>query len=231
MPNKRNPGPFLESFFIPDVQIEAHAKTRLEELGLMPSSPSPVAIEKYCDRRWGFPEDYTDLPPEILGCAKFSEAGLVGIVISKNLCEDNSDTGFYRTRTTIAHEIGHGEQHAKAFAEKLRHDRLQGDFFAAQGEGECRILCREEQMRRTRSDEWWEIQANRFMVSLLLPKHLLREVVENWVVTTHYGPLLGTLFGKVAKTFCVSNQMAQIAARSMYDQVVREKGQLNVTGL
>jgi hypothetical protein len=109
MTRKRNPGPFLKSFFIPDSKIEATAKLQLESLKLMPSAPGPVAVEKYCERRWGFPEDYLVLDHGVLGCAAFSENGIEAIAISRELGDDTSRIGIVRTRSTLAHEIGHGE--------------------------------------------------------------------------------------------------------------------------
>jgi hypothetical protein len=234
MNQKRNPGPFLKSFFISDLQIETTAKLRLEELNLMPSVPGPVAVEKYCDRRWGFPEDYADLPPGVLGCAGFSEGGLASIAISRDLCEDTSRVGIVRTRSTTAHEIGHGELHSDAFAAKLRHDRLQGDLFGGTGNGRAQILCRDEQIRRPRSEEWWEIQANRFMVALLLPKHLLREVVEAWNPNKPGGkfcPPTSMLEDHVASIFEVSKEMARIASYSMLDAIREEQRQLKAAAL
>jgi hypothetical protein len=234
MSQKRSPGPFLKSFFISDSQIEATAKLQLESLKLMPSAPGPVAVEKYCDRRWGFPEDYIDLPPGVLGCAGFSESGLASIAISRDLCEDTSRIGLVRTRSTTAHEIGHGELHCDAFAAKLRHDRLQGDLFGGVGDGCSQILCRDEQIRRPRSEEWWEFQANRFMVAVLLPKHLLRIVVEDWMpnkLGRSYRPPTSILEDDVADIFRVSREMARIASCSILDMIRKEDQQLQAAAL
>ena len=234
MTPKRNPGPFLKSFFIPDSQIETTVKLRLESLKLMPSTPRPVAVDKYCDRRWGFPEDYIDLPPGVLGCAGFSESGLASIAISRELGDDTSRIGLVRTRSTLAHEIGHGELHSEAYAAKLRHDRLQGDLFGVAADEETKILCRDEQIRRPRSEEWWEIQANRFMVALLLPKHLLREVVEDWMPNKRDGrfyPPTNFLEDEVASIFQVSKEMSRIAADAMCKTIAAERQQLKAVSL
>jgi hypothetical protein len=231
MAKRRNPGPFLDSFFISDQEIADIAKTRLQSLGLMPSSPEAVPIERYCDKRWSFPEDYADLPPGILGRAAFSETGLSCIEISRELSEDESRVGIVRTRSTLAHEIGHGELHAEAFAKKLRHDRLQGNLFAdaADCSPKDEFLCRDQQIRSPRSEEWWEIQANRYMVALLLPKHLLREAVENWMPHKKNGrfhPITRMLDDEIAGIFNVGKEMARIAGEAMQAEIMRERQQL-----
>jgi Zn-dependent peptidase ImmA (M78 family) len=186
-------------------------------------------VEKYCDRRWGFPEDYLDLPAGVLGCAGFSESGLASIAISRELCEDTSRIGIARTRSTTAHEIGHGELHADAYAKKIRHDREQGNLFAESGVAAVNgFLCRDEQIRRPRSEEWWEVQANRFMVALLLPKHLLREAVENWMPHKKNGrfyPITRMLDDEIAGIFNVSKEMARIAGEAMQERIIMERQQ------
>lgn len=218
MTTKRNPGPFLNSFFIADKQIDRIAKACLEAVSLMPTSPGPVAIEKYPERRWRISEDYEDLPPGCLGCAWFSESGLVGLSISRELGEDTSRTGIVRTRSTLAHEIGHGELHAAAYAEKLRFDASQMSLFGEIQEGRRGFMCREDQISRPRNDEWWEIQANKFMAATLLPKHLLRQVVENRMAKRRPDasfPLLAILETEVADVFTVSYEMARIGCEAM----------------
>ena len=232
MNSNRNHGPFLKRFFIPDQKIEATAKRSLESLDLMPSSPGPVKIEKYCERRWKFTEDYIELEPGVLGKAAFTENGIDRIFVSSELTEDTSRTGIVRSRSTLAHEIGHGELHAEAFAEKIRSDSMHGNMFDEFAKtNEIRIACREEQILRPRKDEWWEIQANRFMVALLLPKHLLRQVVENRMPERRIGafrPIVTSLPDEIADTFEVSKAMANIASEAMVKAILDERRQIDL---
>ena len=235
MTQKRNSGPFLKSFYISNQKIEALAKNRLESLHLMPSSPSPVQIEKYCERRWHFAEDYRELEQGILGCASFSENGVVDIAVSRDLCEDTSRIGIVRTRSTLAHEIGHGELHADAYAAKIRYDRDQGELFSQAPKDETiKIACREGQIHSANSYEWWETQANRYMVAVLLPKHLLREAVENWILhkkNARFRPILQTFEDEIAAIFEVSKEMARIAGVAMYESIMAEGRQLKASYL
>ena len=228
--SKRNSGPFLEYFFIPDKRIERIAEERLTSLGLMPSSPGPVSVERYCDKRWGFPEDYVDLPKGVLGEAVFSESGLVSISVSRAL-DDSSPIGVIRTRSTIAHEIGHGELHEEKFIAKIIHDNTQGDLFikpTASSASAKRVatVCREDQIFGYNKDEWWEVQANKFMAALLMPPSLLRQVFDSW--NKEYPPQdwppIYPLEIVIADTFKVSQQMADIAAKRLWERQTKEGG-------
>jgi hypothetical protein len=232
MNSNRNPGPFLRRFFIPEQKIEAIAKRSLEFLDLMPSSPGPVKIEKYCERRWKFTEDYRELETGVLGQAAFTENGVVEITVSSDLAEDTSRAGLVRSRSTLAHEIGHGELHAIAFAEKIRHDRVHKNIFDQCSETDAiKIACRGRQIQGPRSDEWWEIQANLFMVAVLLPKHLLRQVVEDWMPQKRDGsfrPPTYLLDEEIAEIFEVSREMGRIAGDKMRQLIVDERNQIEM---
>lgn len=235
MASKHGPGPFLEYFFIPEARIHRIARESLVLLGLMPDTPGPVPIERYCDKRWGFPEDYVHLSKGVLGKAKFSEDGLTVIEINRDLCEDSSDLGIIRTRSTLAHEIGHGELHSDRYAAKIRHERLQGDLFEVPMAARKIIetACRKEQIFRYQKDEWWEIQANKFMAAVLMPKHLLRQVFDDWNADNppETWPPLFALDDVIADTFKVSQTMAGIAARSLRETEAKESAQMKTAVL
>jgi len=234
MASKHGPGPFLEYFFIPEARIHRIACENLLSLGLMPDSPGPVRIERYCEKRWGFSEDYAHLPEGVLGKATFNEDGLTVIEVSRDLGEDSSELGKIRTRSTLAHEIGHGELHSGRYADKIRHERLQGDLFEAPMAARKTIetACRKEQIFQYQKDEWWEIQANKFMAAVLMPKHLLRQVFDEW--NAEYPPVdwppIYALEEVIADTFKVSQAMAGIAARSLRESAAKDSAQTQMAG-
>jgi len=229
MASNHGPGPFLEYFFIPEPRIHRIACETLVSLDLMPDSPGPVRIERYCEKRWGKTEDYVELPKDVLGKATFTEGGLAKIEVNRDLCEHSSELANIRTRSTLAHEIGHGELHSDRFADKLRHERLHGGACDASMAATRTIetVCRKEQIFRYQKDEWWEIQANKFMAAVLMPKHLLRQVFDDW--NAEYPPEdwppLFTLEEVIADTFTVSQTMAGIATRSLREMEAKECAQ------
>ena len=235
----KDPGPFREYKFIPDKRIERAALKALEETRLMPASPSKVAIEKFCDRKWGFPEDYRDLGPDFLGRATFNITGLVSIEVNASLEEDTSRVGVCRLRSTIAHEAGHGVLQEAMFVEKISFDQTQMALFE---EVERKQKPPAQTMIATRSNtidagphpfEWWEYQANRFMAEILMPKPLFLQVVsaridpEKLVAKRHPLEINWDVMNAqddVVEAFAVSKQMAQIAV-SRYVKEIRKEGE------
>ena len=135
----------------------------------------------------------------------------------------------------MAHEIGHGELHADAYAAKICYDRDQGGLFSQAPKNEIiKIACREGQIHSANSYEWWETQANRYMVAVLLPKHLLREAVENWILhkkNDPFRPITHTFEDEIAVIFEVSKEMARIAGVAMYESIMAEGRQLKASYL
>jgi len=220
--SKRDPGPFLRDEFIPDKRIERFALELLSATGLLPNEPKPVAVDKICDHKWGVPEDYEKLDADVMGYSAFTYKGFAGIVINSELENDRSVTGVRRLRSTIAHEIGHAILHERLFIEKLIFDHNQKLLF---GEIErtaptTAIVCRNNDIfGRPGKIKWWEVQANKFMASLLIPKPLFLQIVESPLadydpenatpperVKNYYGSI-ETVMAK----FNVSREMSSIA--------------------
>lgn len=230
----RSPGIFLKTEFIPDKRIERRALDELRSAGLLPDTPGPVAIDRFCDMKWGRPESYEEMRPGVLGCAAFTVRGFDHIAISAELERDYSQTGRRRVRSTMAHEIGHALLHERLFVEKLMFDQNQGLLFgemerrpAGKPARETRIVCRDTDIfgGRAAPSPWYEIQANKFMAAALLPKPLFYQVVEPFLL--RYDPATSRLNDKiryqgkieeVSDTFDVSREMARIAVETYMDK-------------
>ena len=213
-------GPFLRQEFIPEKRIQRFAVEELTRYSLLPGSPGPVAIEKFCDRKWGFPEDYQALDADVMGRASFTYKGFDRIEINAALVEDSTPTGVRRVRSTLAHEIGHAVLHEGLFVEKLLFDRNQGLLFGdLERSDRSAIVCRNTDIYTPAKSKWWEIQANKFMAALLLPKPLFLQVAETKLANYDEATALprnrveryyGTI-NEVADVFNVSRTMATIA--------------------
>ena len=220
--SKRDPGPFLHDEYIPDKRIDRGALELLTSTGLLPEEPKPVAVDKICDNKWGVPEDYKKLDVDVMGYSAFTYNGFARIVINSELENDRSVTGTQRLRSTIAHEIGHAILHERLFIEKLMFDKNQRLLF---GEIErhapvTAIVCRNNDIfGRSGKSKWWEIQANKFMAALLMPKPLFLQIVQSPLadydpehttpperVKKYYGSIEA-----VMEKFNVSRVMASIA--------------------
>ena len=217
----KDTGPFLRNEFIPDKRIVRIALEQLTACRLIPDAPGPVAVEKFCDRKWGVPEDYQALDSDVMGLTSFTYKGLDRIVINTVLEEDSSPTGRRRMRSTLAHEIGHAVLHEDLFVEKLIFERNQGELFGAMNRSApAAIVCRNNDIfGAPKKVQWWEIQANKFMAAVLLPKPLFLRVVAPPLsdyddtqasakdrVSRYYRTI-----DTVSDTFNVSREMARIA--------------------
>jgi hypothetical protein len=177
-------GPFLRKLFIPEARFEAIAVEALCEQRLMPEKPEAIRIERFIEKRWGFPEHYEELPEDVLGRAVFSSEGLERIEINRSFEADTSVPGRRRLRSTLAHEAAHGIVHTPLWQEVLGAGRqelllpeLECEFSSIGSTGfNCRAsVITDNQTART---EWWEFQANRLMSCLLLPMRLVLQIAE-----------------------------------------------------
>ncbi len=220
----RDPGIFLKTEFIPDKRIERIALQQLEAVGLLPAEPGPVAIDQFCDLKWGKPEEYEEMKAGVLGAAAFTIAGFDHIAISAEIERDYSPTGRRRVRSTTAHEIGHAILHEKLFIEKMMFDQNQGLLFGEMERRpktakEMRVVCRAGDIfGGVFQSPWYEVQANKYMAASLMPKPLFLRVVEPFLL--EYDPTTTSpsqrmryyeKIEEVSETFNVSREMARIA--------------------
>ena len=76
----KDTGPFLRHEFIPEKRIIRFALEQLTSCRLLPDSPGPVAVDKFCDRKWGAPEDYQAMEADVMGFTAFTYQGFDRIV-------------------------------------------------------------------------------------------------------------------------------------------------------
>ena len=170
-------GPFRQRPFLTDTEIENTCVDELRRVDLLPAEPGAVRIDRFIEKRFGAPEEYEDLPEGILGLTRFGTKGVQAIVLSKALEADNSKPAERRVRTTLANEGGHGLLHTHLFV--LGETKPQfGDWSE---KNKPKVLCRDHE-RHAYQGDWWEIQANKAMASLLMPKHLVLKAVEGFMI-------------------------------------------------
>jgi len=174
-------GPFPEQPFYEPAEVESMCLNELQRVGLYPADPCPIRIDRFIEKRFGIVPSYEDLPKGLLGLTRFSDQGVVEIVIANALDEEGTQSADRRLRTTLAHEGGHGLLHAHLFALGSRPDSLFEHELATDAP---KILCRDEAVQgagRTAKKpryRWWEYQANLAMSALLLPGTLVTKSLE-----------------------------------------------------
>lgn len=160
-------------------EIEQICEDELRRCDCYPKDPGAVRIDRFVEKRFCVVPRSEDLPSDVLGYTVFSSTGMAEMVISRSMEEDDRPSSQRRVRTTFGHEAGHGLLHAPLFAI----DDLQPALPGAEDVDGTRILCREPSAMKSGYDgRWWEFQANRAMASLLLPRQLVRVVLELFLV-------------------------------------------------
>lgn len=179
-------GPFTERPYYELSEIEQICSDELLKVGLLPSSPEQIRIERFIEKRFKISPVYEDLGEGVLGYTKFGPKGVHGIVISRALSEEGEIGSDRRVLTTMAHEAGHGLLHAHLFIFGEIPRSIFGDN---SNSNEPKILCRKETVDGFQGNStinykgrWWEFQANLAMGSLLLPKKLVMLALEPFLV-------------------------------------------------
>ena len=219
-PGRNFAGPFCRRIFLAEDLIEHTCRQALDSVGLLPSQPEPIRIDRFIFLRFGIEEEFESLPERVIGCAKFTLQGLRRIIVSRELAEADDPISRVRVRSTLAHEAGHGLLHEELFIEKINLEsntplmNLDDGIFDSVSKDS--FLCRAEfGVQDVPKFEWWEYQANLAMAALLLPKHLVIEAARALLPEVISGP--GAFEERVAEaerqmseTFHVSRKMIEI---------------------
>jgi len=217
-------GPFVERPYFKDGEIEATCETELIQAKLYPSSPEPIRIDRFIEKRFGITPTYEDLGTDVLGLTRFNARGVGEIVVADALDSESSVTAERRIRTTLAHEAGHALLHTYLFVLAPR-TPLFGDTSEPD---KPKVLCREGadggQIRY--KGHWWEYQANCAIGGLLLPTRLALSALEQFLITagslglpTFDRSRFDEAVRKLAETFNVN----PVVARIRIDQLCPER--------
>lgn len=166
-------GPFLERPYFPDGEIEKVCADELRTVGLLPSGPEPIRIDRFIEKRFKVTPSYEHLPEGVLGLTRFNQQGVREVVVARALDEESSAVAERRIRTTLAHEGGHCLLHTHLFVLATPSHNLFGDFTDAKSP---KVLCRGEVGQEARpgyDGRWWEFQANLAIGGLLIPTVLM----------------------------------------------------------
>ncbi len=217
-------GPYPAELFFEPGEIERICEDALRASGLLPPEPRPVRVERFLEKHFaGCTIHYEDQGPRILGSTAFLPDGKVrAVCVSKTLAEDPGVAAQRRVRSTLAHEAGHGLLHGCLFIEDG-----QMYLLAEPIQKERRILCRDEDIAPEGGGvswtRWWEVQANKAIGGLLLPKALVALAVQPFAQPeTPFGGLLlnetlrDTAVKEVARCFDVSHAVARIRLEKLF---------------
>ena len=178
-------GPFIDRIFIEEGEIESIATNELRGVGLLPTMPGPIRVERFIEKRFGIVPRYDELPPGVVGFTRFGAHGAEELVVSRSLAEDPSLAAQRRINSTLAHEAGHILLHTRLFTERLQlqsKDMFQDDVDVCRRAVLCRSMAFGEIYTESRGSHydgrWWEYQANLVIGALLLPRLLVSAALE-----------------------------------------------------
>jgi hypothetical protein len=228
-----NSGPFKEAIFLEREEIDSICCDELISTFLYPSSPEPIRIERYLEKRFKITPDYDELSDGVLGMTIFGPSGPERVVIARSLSENNSITNERRITTTIAHEIGHILFHTDLILESRRKSSQRSFFGRSEDNNRSPIpvLCRDIPLSEIPGSKyqgpWWEIQANKAIGSFLIPRGLMEEALDSFLIfkKTRLGVFeekivdpskLGEAIIHLSETFDVNPIVAKIRIREVY---------------
>jgi len=227
-------GPFPVRLLYEIEEIDQICTDALRSKRLLPTEPEPIKIDLFLERYFGVIVDYKDLGDGIMGSTVFNSMGVVtGFIISPKIEEDGTTVGERRSRSTLAHEGGHGLLHPRLFMKDQTGDLFGGAVKPTKSTPN--FLCRNSDIGAVGGipkydGRWWEWQANRAIGGLLLPKKLVATVAACFTSEGNFGPELPEakrteLEREIAKTFDVNPAVARIRVAEMFP-VDREQKRL-----
>ena len=183
-------GPFVERPYYEDSDIESVVTDALVSVDLLPTTPEPIRVERFIEKRFGIVPSYEDVPDGILGYTSIGSNGPEAVVVSRSLSEEGSSVAERRMNSTLAHEAGHMLLHGYLFALERR-PGTRSLFVDDLDEERQTILCRpgtvgfpaESTGARLYDGRWWEFQANKVIGVLLLPRQLVNQALDALVVS------------------------------------------------
>lgn len=160
-----------------------------------------IDIDRVVSKHLAIEPVLVDLPEGILGQTKFKPGGAATIDISRTLADEAAESrrgSVHRYRTTLAHEVAHVLFHSCLFID-------QGPDLFSGGESQPVSLCRGNSVARFAPNmDWREIQANRGMANLLMPRgELVKELRTMGSVPRE------EIIKHISKTYLVSEEAAK----------------------
>lgn len=187
----RTPGRGLgQRLVFDESEFDSIGLETLRKTNLLPSSPTPIRIDRLLESHFEITIEYVDLGEGVLGATSFRPNGSVNGVAVAMALERESATHLFRS--TLAHEAGHALLHPILFMQDAGQETFSVDNADP---AKRRILCRSRDIvpgqRRGYDGRWWEYQANRMIGSLLLPRPLVIAAASEFADRR---PLTGSMF-------------------------------------
>lgn len=215
-----------ERLWLEPAEIEDICEDELRKAGLLPSAEDPVVdVERFIEGHLGAELDqYAILDSDVLGVTEFRPGEVPLVRINSDLTGSAMDADWVppgvhgRWRATVAHEAAHVVLHRALF--ELNPD--QGELFGGGGGGQRMMRCLKRQVSFLREvRDWREVQANRAMASLLMPRPVFLSLARTESQKRAPNRLrtgssdARELTDRLASLFAVSRQAAAIRTKTL----------------
>jgi hypothetical protein len=219
-------GPFPLRLHYETREIDDICLDALKQCKLLPREPEAVKIDLFLEKYFAVPILYEDMGDGIMGSTVFNSIGAVtGFTVAPWIEEEGTSTADRRVRSTLAHEGGHGLLHPKLFIADQTVDLFGRN---AEDQRPRKFLCRSPDISPgatatiPRYDgKWWEWQANRAIGGLLLPRPVVRKLIDPYLKETAFGKTLleskrSEAEKEVGSVFDVNPVVARIRLQEMF---------------
>jgi len=202
-------------------EIERIMEDELRRADLLPARRGGVVdIEGFIERHLATSLDqYADLPPEVLGLTEFRPGKPPVVRINKDLTGSAMDADWCppgvegRWRATLAHEAAHVVLHGILFDVDLNQGRLFDGDASAGGSPQLHRCLKRDVAYRTQPSDWREVQANRGMAALLMPRSAFTTAARGSGAGS--GGDVDAAIRSLAELFGVSRQATTIRLRTL----------------
>jgi hypothetical protein len=215
-----------ERLWLEPSEIETIMEDELRKAELLPSIDHPaVEIEGFLEVHLQAELDqYAELDPDVLGVTEFRPGRTPRVLINKDLTGSAMDAEWVppgiegRWRATLGHEAVHVVLHRALFELNGDQGSLFGSEVATSGPHQMMRCLKREVSFGTRGSDWREVQANRGMAALLMPRVVFlpvanAEIRERGVAGGRLpadSPAVLDVARQLAERFAVSRQAAAI---------------------
>lgn len=175
-----------ERLWLEPSELETIMEDELRKADLLPSVEHPaVEIERFLEGHLQVELDqYADLSPDVLGVTEFRPGQAPRVLINKDLTGSAMDADWVppgiegRWRATLGHEGVHVVLHRALFELNADQGSLFGNEPTGSGAKQLMRCLKREVAFGARTSDWREVQANRGMAALLMPRAVFLPVAQ-----------------------------------------------------
>jgi hypothetical protein len=200
---------------------ETIIEDELRKAGMFPSAANPVVdvegiLEQYLCVKL---DQHAPLEPSVLGVTEFFAGAQPKVSINRDLTGAMEEGGeasvLGRWRATLAHEASHVILHRAVFELDERQQDMFGPSESSSSSQKLMRCLKRNVFFRSGGSQWHEVQANRGMAAMLMPREVFRTaaIAEKEKINGMSGRILrygDKLASALAERFNVSRQAAAI---------------------